>query len=121
MKTEPPTKKTFDKATISNEEWRSNRASLEAVLSEDASEMRHIIKKKLQKLAGREWCPTWANIKLAEILVKNGHLRRPDWHDRSTLVLDHFLFEDLSEVYTKVKASLATPVDNFIDPEDCPF
>lgn len=98
------TKKPWEKDPITKEEWRANQAAIKVVRDEDAAEFRLIIKKKLVKLAGREWDPKWANFNLTAILVKNGYLEKPTWHDRSTLTLDHYPLEELSALYMRIKS-----------------
>lgn len=106
------TKKPWDKPAISAEEWRANRAAVKAVRDEDSAEFRLTLKRKIATMLGTEYRPENAqkmNTKMAAFLVKEELLAKPEWHNKSTLHLDHFLTEELAEAYTALKGMTIKP------------
>lgn len=115
------TKKSWDKPPVSKKEWAANQAAIAEACSEGAPELRSMFKKGLADLSG--WQVTDQlefSVNMARTLVKHGYLKKPDWNDRSTLTLEHFLVDELAEAYNKLKAVRNT-VDPMLDPDTCPF
>lgn len=104
MKPETERKKSWDKDPISIGEWKSNQAVVNLVRAEDSDELRTMLKNKLKALVGSHPNPLQHSTKMAAWLIKKGLLIKPDWHERSTLTLEHFLTEELAEAYTNLKS-----------------
>lgn len=121
MTAEAPTRKSWEKEPIPAAEWRANMAATKAVKEEDSAEFRLTLKRKIAVMLGTEYRPENAkrmHTKLAVYLVGEELLARPEWHEKSTLHLDHFLTEELAECYNFLKSMTTKPKPNLEEVAD---
>lgn len=118
MNTEPPTKKPWDKEPIRAAEWKANQAAVRAARDGGDSLLRRKIANNLADLIGRSGDPLAQSVGITKVLLEKGYLKKPAWHERSTLYLNVFPTDELLAAYNWIKHGIAP--DNDTDEEN-PF
>lgn len=103
----------MERDRITAVEWAANQATVKVVRDEDAEDLRVMLKGKLKALIGSHPNPLQHSIKMTAHLIELGFLAKPEWHDRSTLTLEHFGAEELAEAYGSIKNATKGIIDEY--------
>lgn len=98
---------TEKKQPISKAEWQHARKVLTEISQGGDGGFRKLLINKFKAIYGQSPCPKRTSIGIVYRLIRDGYLKRPEWHDLSTLTLSLIPTDELLEAYNWLKFGIA--------------